>query len=122
MTRDKIIRIFIKYARLGLASGKLDALDVYARIKGSVRTRAEARELLAVYDTVRFLGIVGKEETIRAVYCIYFPPTSRRYSVSGINERVLRYAERVGCDARTVYRQLSYAIKVYEAVLESYNG
>ncbi len=120
MTRDKIIKTFTKYARLGLAAGRLDALEVYARINGCARTRSEARELLAVYDTVRFLKISGKEDALRAVCCVYFSQSRRQYSKDGINDRVLRYSMSAGCDARTVYRQLAYAVKVYEAVIESY--
>ncbi len=118
--RSEIVKIFIKYARLGLASDGLDALDVYERIRGSSRTRAEARELLAVYGTVRFLRISGREEALRAVYSIYFPTSVARYSKDGINDRVIRYSARAGLDERTVYRQLAYAVKVYSAVLDSY--
>ncbi|MBQ7383604.1 MAG: hypothetical protein IJV72_02295 [Clostridia bacterium] len=118
--RKRIARTFIKYGRLGLASSGLDVLDIYARIKGSSRTREEAYRLLAVCDTVRFLKISGKEEALGAVQEIYFPTRGTEYSKSEISGRVIRYSQRHNCDERTVYRRLAYAISVYEAVLESY--
>ncbi|MBO5415828.1 MAG: hypothetical protein J6A83_04285 [Clostridia bacterium] len=118
--RRRIAKIFIKYARLGLAADGLDVLDIYGRIMGSCRTRESARELLAVCDTVRFLRISGKEDALEAVQEIYFPTRGRAYSKSEISGRVIRYAHKRNCDERTVYRRLAYAIRVYEAVLDSY--
>ena len=121
--RIRIIKVFKKYSRLGLASGKLDALEVYGRIIGCSRGKKEARELLAVYDTVRFLGIIGKKDCLDALRKIYFFQPYVSIGRNGINERVGRYACENYCDARTVYRRLSYAVSVYKKFLgESFSG
>ena len=114
----RIINIFKKYARLGLASGRLDAVDCYGRIVGCSRSRKEARELIAVYETVRFLRVCGKEDSLDALYAVYFSLSGRGIRKSEISERVLRFATDNYCDERTVYRRLSYAVGVYERLLE----
>ena len=116
-TRLRIINAFKRYSRLGLASGRLDALDAYERIKGCSRTRREARELIAVYETVKYLEICGKKECIEALCEIYFSLSGRAVRKSEISERVLRYASDNYLDERTVYRRLSYAVKIYEKYL-----
>ena len=114
----RIINTFKKYARLGLASKRLDALDVYGRIKGVSRTRREAKELLAVYETVKFLALCKKEDCLEALFAVYFSLSGRGVRKSEISERVLRYAVESYCDERTVYRKLSYVVNVYERLLE----
>ena len=113
----RIIHTFKKYARLGLASGKLDAIDTYERIKGCSRSRKEACELIAVYETVRFLKISGKADTLNALYAVYFSLSGKGVRKSEISERVLRYATDNFCDERTVYRKLAFAVLVYESLL-----
>lgn len=117
--KRRIINVFIKYARLGLSSGKVDVFTVYDRIRGCCRSKAEARELLAVYDTVRFLNLTGNTESLRALSAVYFS-LDRRPRKSDISRRITRYACDYNCDERTVYRRLALAIKIYENILDSY--
>ena len=114
----RIINTFKKYARLGLASGRLDAIDSYRRIIGVSRSRKEAGELIAVYETVKFLRTCGKEDCLAALCAVYFSLSGRGVRKSEISERVLRFASDSFCDERTVYRKLSYAVSVYERLLE----
>jgi len=116
--RIRIINIFKKYSRLGLASKSLDVLDRYERIKGCSRTKREARELIAVYETTRFLELCGKAECLDALCEVYFSLSGRTVRKSEISERVQRYACDNYCDERTVYRRLSYAVGVYKKFLE----
>ena len=115
--RDRIIKVFRKYARLGLASSKIDTFSAYERIKGACGTRERAYELLAVYDTVRFLRLTGRTDTLDALYDVYFYSASKPFRKSDISRRVLRHAEKASCDERTVYRKLAYAIKIYKMML-----
>lgn len=115
--RDQIIAAFRKYSRLGLASGKLDPFDAYDRIKGCCSTRSEARRLLAVYDTVRFLRLTGNRDVLKAVYAIYFSHAGCTMRANEVSQRVLRHAYENNCDERTVYRRLSYAIEIYRKML-----
>ena len=114
----RIINTFKKYARLGLASGRLDAIDTYGRIQGFSRSRKEAIELIGVYETVRFLRICEKDDALDALYAVYFSLSGRGVRKSEISERVLRFATENFCDQRTVYRKLSYVVSVYERLLE----
>ncbi len=115
--RKKIMNSFRKYSRLGLASRKLDIFDAYDRIRGCCRTKREARELLAVYDTVRFLRLTGNIESLRALYDVYFALASKPLKKSDISMRIVRHAYENNCDERTVYRRLSYAFSLYEKML-----
>ena len=114
----KIINTFKKYARLGLASGRLDAIDTYGRIIGYSRSKKEAKELIAVYETVRFLSICKKDDALDALFAVYFSLSGKGVRKSEISERVLRFATESFCDQRTVYRRLSYVVSVYEQLLE----
>ena len=113
----RMINTLKKYARLGLASGSIDAIDTYERIKGCSRSRKEARELIAVYETVKYLRVCGKEDALDALYAVYFSLSGRGVRKSEISERVLRFAADRYCDERTVYRKLSYVVRVYERLL-----
>lgn len=117
--RTKIIYAFRKYARLGLASERLSPFDAYARIRGCSKDEASAAELLAVYETVRFLRLLGREDALRAVDAVYFSLPRRALRKNEISERVLRYAFEQNCDERTVYRKLSYAFDTYKKFLKS---
>lgn len=109
--------VFRKYSRLGLASRSLDAFDAYDRIRGCCRSKKEARELLAVYDTVRFLRLTDNTDALRALYDIYFLSAGRPLRKSEISRRITRHAYDNNCDERTVYRRLSYAFAIYRKML-----
>ena len=109
-----IISTFRKYSRLGLDNEHLSPFDVYDRIRGVCKTKSEALDLLAVYDTMRLLRISKKNEVIKAVYAVYFCGLGRKPKKNEISDRVLRHAMENYCDERTVYRQLEYARRVYK--------
>jgi hypothetical protein len=114
--KRRVVEVFIKYARLGLASGNLDRLSVYECIKGCSRNSKEACELLAVYDTVRFLKLMGKKDLLKAIYAVYFSLPLRPHK-GEIGGRVLRHAYDSGCDERTIYRRLSFVLRLYQRIL-----
>ena len=66
-TRNEIIRIFRKFARLGLANERLNPIQVYKKIEILCASRRSRLDMLAVYDTLRLLTLNGDDETIEAV-------------------------------------------------------
>ena len=116
----RIISAFRKYTRLGLASGRLSPFDAYARIKGVSRNESDARDLLAVYDTIRLLKISGKNDVLESVYAVYFSYMGRLPKKNEISNRVLRHAYETNCDERTVYRRLEYARRLYKSLRYNY--
>lgn len=116
----KIITAFRKYTRLGLASNYLSPFVAYRRIRGVSRNITEAYDLLAVYDTVRFLKFIGKDEVLKAVEAIYLTDYKSLKKRNAVSMRVIRYAYEINYDERTVYRQLEYARKIYSEIRKSY--
>jgi len=116
----KIIMAFRKYTRLGLASEKLSPFVAYGRIKGVSRNESEAYDLLAVYDTVRILRLLNKNDVLHAVKAVYFSNTASLKKGSSVSLRVLRHAYETNCDERSVYRQLEFARKLYSNLRKSY--
>ena len=116
----KIITAFRKYTRLGLASNYLSPFVAYRRIQGVSRNITEAYDLLAVYDTVRFLKFIGKDEVLKAVEAIYLTDYKSLKKRNAVSMRVIRYAYEINYDERTVYRQLEYARKIYSEIRKSY--
>ena len=57
--KQKTIFTFRKYTRLGLANSRLCPFDVYDIIRGVSKTKSDALDLLAVYDTLRILTALG---------------------------------------------------------------
>ena len=114
----KIISAFRKYTRLGLANNRLSPFEVCDRIRGVSKSREEALDIFAVYDTIRLLKISGKEDVLRAVSAVYMCGMRDKMRKSEISLRILRYAYENNCDERTVYRQLQYARSIYKLVRE----
>ena len=112
----KVILAFKKYAKLGLSNKKLSPFDAYDRIRGVCKSKSDALDLLAVYDTLRLLHISGKDDVISSIYAIYFDLLGRRPKKNEITSRVIRHAYDTHRDERTVYRQLEYARKLYIAL------
>ena len=115
---DRLVRRCCQYRRLGLGNPALDPFDAVARIRGACRTRADARELLALYDTVRYLRLAGKHEALQMFTEVYLSPLSRHPARNEISDRVLRCAAAHHCDPRTVYRQLHIVRCVFERLIE----
>ena len=104
---EKAALAFRNYARLGLCSSA-SALDVVCRIRGTCGDSA-ALDMLAVFDTLRLLGLAGESDTLRAVHDIYFATANRRIRSNEITLRIRRLADELHCDDRTVYRRLGKA-------------
>ena len=118
LEKIRIISAFRKYTRLGLSSSELSPFDAYERIRGVCTNKESANDLLAVYDTMRFLKILGKGEAIKAVRVVYFETLRKKPKKNEISSRVIRYAYENHCDERTVYRQLEYVRKIYKLIRE----
>ena len=116
--RDEIIRIFRKYARMGLADHRLNPIQAYKKIDLLCTSKRSKLDMFAVYDTLRLLVLDGDEETVDAVYRVYFSGKTHRLSGREISERVTRVASEQFCDDRTVYRKLERARALYERVRE----
>ena len=116
----KIISSFRKYTRLGLASRRLSPFDAYKRIRGTSRNENEAYDLLAVYDTVRLLKLLGKTDVLETVMAIYLADSRVLQKRNVVTLRVIRHAYETNCDERTIYRQLEYARKIYTDIRSSY--
>ena len=115
--RDDAAIAFRRYARLGLDRRRLRPFEVYSVIRGTCRGEGEAMTLLAVYDTVRLLDLTDPE-TGEAVRRVYFFDKGRKPLKNQIGHRVLRFADEVHCDERTVYRRLRRAKEMYYHLLE----
>lgn len=116
--RNEIVRIFRKYARIGLADARLNPIQAYKKIDILCTSRRSKLDMLGVYDTLRLLFLDGDEETLDAIFKVYF--SGRQYRLSGreTSERVTRLANEQYCDDRTIYRRLEKARKIYERVRE----
>ena len=114
----RLLRRCCQYQRLGLGSPTLDPFDAFDRIRGVSRTRTDARELYALYQTVRILRILGKDEALTMFAEVYLSPFSRYPEKNEITHRVLRCAANHHCDPRTVYRNLRTVRRMYEQYLK----
>lgn len=117
-SRNEIIRIFRKFARLGLTNERLNPIQVYKKIEMLCVSRRSRLDMLAVYDTLRLLTLNGEDETIEAVSRVYFDGTAYRLTKQEKGARVLRLAQAQHCDDRTVYRRLEKARSLYIKVRE----
>ena len=116
--RDEIIRIFRKFARIGLAYQELYPMQMYKRIDILCSSRRLKIEMISVFDTMRLLAVNGDNEIIEAVYEVYFKGVNCRLTQKEISERVYRIANEQHCDIRTVYRRLERARNIYLQVYE----
>lgn len=107
-----------QYRRLGLSDPALDPFVATARIRGACRTHADALALLALYDTVRTLRLLGKDEALAMFAEVYLSAPIREKNE--ISRRVLRCAVAHHCDPRTVFRHLCTVRRWYEKTLDSY--
>ncbi len=112
--KDRLVRRSCQYRRLGLGNPALDPFVAVERIRGASRTHADALELLALYDTVRYLRLAGKDEALAMFFEVYLSPFSRHPERNEISRRVLRCAAAHHCDPRTVYRNLRTVRHVFE--------
>ena len=116
--RDEIVRIFRKYARLGLSDCNLNPIQIYKKIDVLCTSRRTKLDMLAVFDTIRLLSLKGDEETLLAIDKIYFAGKAHRLTKYERGRRVCDLASNQYCDDKTVYRRLKKARDVYEKVRE----
>ncbi len=105
--RERIIGMFYKYARLGLADEK-NALSVMLRIYGST-SRGTTLDMLAVFDTLRLLRYLGKGDVERAVRRVYFDCARHPSTLNDITYAIRRLSFEINADERTIYRHLAEA-------------
>lgn len=113
---DRAVTAFLRYARYGFHKRVLTGFDMMDCIRGSTAGRAEAREMLAVYDTLRLLSYMGKQEELRVVREVYFARQGRRLRRNDISLRVRRFAAENFFDDRTVYRRLAAVKRLFLAI------
>lgn len=112
LRRLEMLQAFRKYARLGLSRTQTPTHLIYARLRGVSRTEREARNLLAVYDTVRLLRL-ERSPALQVVYDILFDPLLPFRRKNEMTWAVRRYAAARHYDERTVYRQLERIERMY---------
>ena len=116
--RNEMLSTLLRYRRLGLDKKENDPFVALARIRGCCRREEDALALLAMYETLRHLRLMGDTEILSAVRAVYFPLCRRRrLTKNELSSSVLRHAMAVHCDERTVYRRLGAFRKLYEAHL-----
>lgn len=114
---DRAVAAFLRYARYGFDRRQLCGFDMIDCIRGSTATTAEAREMLAVYDTLRLLTYMGKREELRVVREVYFARQGRRLRRNDISLRIRRFAAENYFDDRTVYRRLAQVKKLFLSIV-----
>ena len=113
---DRAARAFMRYARYGFDRRELHDFEMMACIGGCSGNMREAREMLAVYDTLRLLKYMKKKEVLQAVQSIYFQRRGKRLHRNDISLRVRRFAVENYYDDRTVYRHLAEAKRLFLSV------
>ena len=116
--RNEIIRAFRKFARLGLANCELNPIQVYKKIDVLCTSRRSMLDMFAVFDTLRLLALDDDNETLDAIYKVYFVNKTHRLTGREMSECVSRVAAEYFCDDRTVYRRLEKARRIYERIRE----
>ncbi len=113
--RSYMIKIFEKYAALGITPEESDIFFVFEKINASTECDSERRELIAVYLTLLLLRATEDKEVLESFYGVYL--SGGDASQRRIGKRVLRYSFETHRDERTVYRLIAYAQKLYGKVL-----
>ena len=116
--RNEAARAFRKFARLGLNDAPANPAQAYKRIDVLCHTRRTKLDMLAVYDTLRLLSLVGDVDTLAAICEVYFSSADYRFSKSETARRVRKCAQNNYCDERTVYRRLVKARNLYTRLRE----
>lgn len=113
---SRVARAFGRYARYGFDRRELENFEMMACIRGSTANIHEAREMLAVYDTLRLLKYMKKTEVLQAVHSVYFQRRGRRLHRNDISLRVRKFAAENYYDDRTVYRRLAEAKRLFLSI------
>ena len=118
LSRDEVIRIFRKFARLGLAKERLTPIQVYKKIDLLCVSRRSKLDMLSVYDTLRLFELNGESEVLLAIDRVYFEGNAYRLTKQEKGARVMSLARELHCDDRTVYRRLERARQFYARIRE----
>ena len=111
-------RAFRKFARLGLNDVTANPAQAYKRIDVLCHARRTKLDMLAVYDTLRLLSLAGDDDTLAAIWDVYFSSEDYRFSKSETARHVRKCAQNNYCDERTVYRRLVKARSLYTHLRE----
>ncbi len=117
--RNEIIRVFRKFARLGLDSETLNPIQVYKKIDILCVSRRSKLDMLAVYDTLRLLWLEEEDGIIDAIRNVYFDDKAYRLTKYDISAKILALAYKNHCDERTIYRRLERARGLYEKIRDN---
>lgn len=116
--RKETIRVFRKFARLGLDDERINPIQAYRRIDVLCSSRRAKLDMLAVYDALRLLNLGGEEKVYEAVRDVYFEDPGARLNKNEVSRRVARASIEYFCDERTVYRRLERARSLYSQLRE----
>ena len=112
--RNEIIRIFRRYARLGLGECDLNPIQIYKKIDVLCSSRRTKLDMLAVFDTLRLLELSDETETLIAIRRVYLEGRTHRVTKHELGRRVSELARDLYCDDRTIYRRLEKARELFE--------
>lgn len=116
--RNEVMRAFRKFARLELANGESNPIQVYKRIDVLCHSHRTKLDMLAVFDTLRLLSLSGEEDTINALRDVYFASAKYRFSQNETSRLIRKSAQLNYCDERTIYRRLHKARELYTRIRE----
>ena len=116
--RNEAAHAFRKFARLGLNDTPTNPAQAYKRIDVLCHAHRTKLDMLAVYDTLRLLALAGDDDTLAAIWEIYFSSTDYRFSKSENARHVRKCAQNNYCDERTVYSRLVKARNLYTRLRE----
>lgn len=114
--RNETIRIFRKFARLGLVGRKMNPIQIYKKIEILCASRRSRLDMLAVFDTIRVLELNGEDEALYALFAVYLEGIGYRLTKNEISRRISCVARDQFCDERTVYRRLEKVRDLYERI------
>ena len=120
-TFDRSVRVFYKYARLGFDKRRFSSIEIASRAYGCCASEKGALRLIAVYDMLRMLDALGKNDCSEAVRAVYFANRGRSPRLNDICYAVRRFAKKKGMDERTVWRRIAEAKKLYSMLLKGQN-
>ena len=116
--RNEIIRIFRRYARLGLGECGLNPIQVYKKIDVLCTSRRSKLDMLAVYDTLRLLELSNDDDVLIAIFRVYLAGKTHRLTKHELGNRVAQLSREQYCDDRTIYRRLEKARTIFEKIRE----
>ena len=117
--RENIIRIFRKFASMGFYNHNYNPIQVYKKIDMFCISRRSKLDMLAVFDTLRLLTLLGEVDTVKCIEMVYFSNLTQRLSRQEMGRGISKCALELFRDERTVYRKLEYARDLFEQIREN---